>query len=556
MEPAQREESLEGRVLEGRYRILGMLGAGGMGAVYRAEHIKLGREVALKVLLAEYGNDATLRGRFEREAKALAALSHPNVVTVTDYGVADDMPYLVMELLAGRTLKERLAEGPLSPGQALQIEHDILRGLAYAHSQGVAHRDLKPGNVFLQALPDGHEHVKLLDFGLAKFVAREEPAGGPPLTRTGAILGTPSYMAPEQATGDPSDIRSDVYAAGLLLFEMLAGVRPFDGEPGEVLRMQLLSPLPRLEALCPSRVACPELEALLARATAKERPARFQDAGKMLAAISALPDPAVRETGVSHERPKAEPSRATVSGTAATMPGHAVAPTPSRAQGRSGGKRVVAAVLGAAALLVVLGAVAVAGLFAALGPGDAEESERHAAEPAPPAVRPPPVVDPPPPEEEPAGAPQEPAPAAAPNPWDARPTPSLLAQTKRQLDLGRAPSERTVGRLRTHAREHREDPRPLILIARTYFVRGWRPDAIERYELAFEATPQAAGDPAMLADLVQLAAHSRTSTRATALLQRAYGARAVAAIDEALAADGLPREDAERLRRARDLLAL
>src|SRR5262249_40680765 len=152
---------------------LSVIGAGGLGTVYRADDQKLGRAVAIKLLLEDFAVVSDLKRRFEREAKALGALGHPNIVSFTDSGVSDGMPYLVMELLEGRTLEVQLRDGAIAPARSIEIMKQILRGLAYAHAKGIAHRDLKPANVFMQALPDG-EHVRLLDFGLARFVDAEK----------------------------------------------------------------------------------------------------------------------------------------------------------------------------------------------------------------------------------------------------------------------------------------------------------------------------------------------------------------------------------------------
>ncbi len=204
--PGDADDPLLGRVLEGRYRIAGVLGSGGVGVVYRAEHIKLGRSVAVKLLQPEYAGSDSLRQRFEREATALAAVAHPHIVPVTDYGIAGDMPYIVMELLCGETLEHRLArEGALAPDVAFAVTSQALAALSFAHQGGLIHRDLKPGNVFLQSVPDVDVHVRILDFGLAKFVTGERSSQGPALTRTGSIFGTPAYMAPEQAVGAETD---------------------------------------------------------------------------------------------------------------------------------------------------------------------------------------------------------------------------------------------------------------------------------------------------------------------------------------------------------------
>jgi serine/threonine-protein kinase len=284
-----------GAELESRYRIEAELGSGGVGSVYRATHLKLGRAVAIKVLRPEYGASAELLQRFQREAQALAALSHPNVVTVTDYGVVGDTPYLVMELLEGETLSERLKRGALDPGDALEVMRQLLAALAFVHDAGLVHRDVKPGNVFLQKVPGEKAHVRLLDFGLAKFLA--PTGGGRPITRAGQIFGTPSYMSPEQVAGQEADARADVYAAGIILFEMLAGRTPFRGKTSDVMRLHLMEELPKIETVHPERAASPALWALLQKATAKTRAERFATVREFAAALDALEPPVVVAPG-------------------------------------------------------------------------------------------------------------------------------------------------------------------------------------------------------------------------------------------------------------------
>ena len=216
----------------GPYEILSPLGAGGMGEVYKAKDTRLGRSVAIKVLLGQHAEDPAMRARFEREAQAISALSHPSICTLHDVGEHEGMHYLVMEYLEGETLAARLARGPLALDQALELGREIAVALAAAHDHGVVHRDLKPGNVMLTK-----SGPKLLDFGLAKLhaashgivdpAARETVAG--PLTERGEILGTLQYMAPEQLEGLEADARSDIFAFGCLLYEMISGRRPFAG---------------------------------------------------------------------------------------------------------------------------------------------------------------------------------------------------------------------------------------------------------------------------------------------------------------------------------------
>ncbi|MBZ0120663.1 MAG: serine/threonine protein kinase, partial [Sandaracinaceae bacterium] len=187
------EDPFIGRVLNERYRIEGPLGEGGIGRVYRARHLTVGNHVALKVLQAQYENLQVLRDRFSREVEALARLKHPNIVTVQDYGVDNDVPYLVMELLDGTDLSRLIAKDVIEPRRVLDIFKQILRALAYAHEQGLVHRDLKPQNVFVRPVGGGAEHVEVLDFGLARFMD-DEQKGRAKLTRTGALIGTPAYM--------------------------------------------------------------------------------------------------------------------------------------------------------------------------------------------------------------------------------------------------------------------------------------------------------------------------------------------------------------------------
>jgi serine/threonine protein kinase len=332
------EHSLLGRVLEGRYRIDAVLGKGGVGVVYRAEHTTLGRPVAIKVLHEYFGDREDLRLRFEREAKVLSALAHPQVVAITDYGIAEGMPYLAMELLVGQTLAELLHERRvLHQDEALEISRGILRGLAFAHARGVLHRDLKPANVFLQRLPDDPHHVKLLDFGLAKIVEAEDDALDElTLTRQGTVLGTPAYMSPEQASGATVDSRTDIYSVGCILFELFAGRAPYlAATRPDLIRLHMLGAIPRVADVRPDAQALPELDALLTRALAKDPRQRFADGGDMLAALDALPRPVL--SGVPGRPPTGPTPRASSSSSsseAATV--HAKSSTGSGGTGPGG----------------------------------------------------------------------------------------------------------------------------------------------------------------------------------------------------------------------------
>ncbi|HJL19138.1 MAG TPA: serine/threonine-protein kinase, partial [Sandaracinaceae bacterium LLY-WYZ-13_1] len=286
---------LIGRELDGRYRLVAELGEGAMGTVYEAERLDAPGRSAVKVLNEDCSEQPDLRERFEREARALFGLQHPHILDVQDYGVIDGhQPYLVMERLEGQSLDEMVDEEVLDPATGLELGRQVLAGLAYAHSQGVLHRDLKTENVFVVRLPDGRLHAKLLDFGLVKFVDDERWGEGKKLTVAGSVMGSPAYMSPEQGTGGQMDARSDVYSAGVVLFELLTGAWPFIGESRmEMLKAHLLEPVPSLASAREGLRARPELDALLRKAMAKDADDRFADAQQMLAALEAVPQPQV-----------------------------------------------------------------------------------------------------------------------------------------------------------------------------------------------------------------------------------------------------------------------
>ena len=283
--------SLVGAVLDDRYQIESILGEGGMGAVYRAKTTD-GNHVAIKVLHEELGDNQELRERFQREIQVLFALQHPNVLAAHDFGIVNGSPYLVMELLDGQPLDGFLESNPPTPENALLVMRQILTGLAYAHSMGAVHRDLKSENVFITRGPDGNYLAKLLDFGLVKFTDDQKWGSARKLTMQGSVFGTPAYMAPEQCVGAPADARTDVYSAGVILFELLTGEWPFMEETQMAMfQAHLARPAPTLAATREDIAFRPELEQVVKTALQKKPQDRFPDAKTMLAALDAVPWP-------------------------------------------------------------------------------------------------------------------------------------------------------------------------------------------------------------------------------------------------------------------------
>jgi hypothetical protein len=274
-------EALLGQVLGGRYRLDAVLGMGAMGAVFRARHTGLERDVALKLLHEDMMASEEMRARFAREAAAISKLDHPNCVRISDFGSDDDHQYLVMELLQGESLSQRVDEDPLPSLPALEIADDVLAGLEHAHGHGLVHRDIKPDNVFMVHEEGGRARAKLLDFGIVKL---QEQEGARPLTKLGMIFGTPCYMSPEQATGATVDARTDLYSVGILLYYMLAGRLPFDSDdPLKVLRQQIREPPPPLPAEVPGPV-----RELVERLLAKKPEDRYPSASAAREAVTQL----------------------------------------------------------------------------------------------------------------------------------------------------------------------------------------------------------------------------------------------------------------------------
>ena len=278
--PAPDVRSRIGTLVAGRYRILRMIGEGGMGAVFEAEVLASGERVAVKLIKPEYATSTEVTGRFLQEVRAVSAVGHPNIVRLLDAGTDAHGPFMVLELLVGETLCDVLDRRPLGPREALAVMAATLDALQAAHAAGVVHRDIKPENIFLVGGVDRCTGVKLLDFGISKIISMQSATGG--ITRVGTAVGTPDYMSPEQAGGGRVDGRADLWSVGAVLYEAISLEHPFEGDSYQQLISNIvLHPHLPLRARVPAAPA--EVEAFIDRALRKEPADRYGSAGEMLA---------------------------------------------------------------------------------------------------------------------------------------------------------------------------------------------------------------------------------------------------------------------------------
>src|SRR5262245_8845777 len=279
---------LIGEVISSRYRIDELIAEGGMGAVYRAEHTLMRKRLAVKVLNPDVRGFPEAVERFEREAIAGAHIQHPNVAAATDFGKLEDgSHFLVLEYLEGEELRSIMNRGPIEPERAIKIVRQIVLALRAAHQLGIVHRDLKPENVMIIQKEREPDSVKLLDFGIAKVpvsdLAATRGASEAILTKLGVVYGTPEYMAPEQALGEELDGRADLYALGVIFYEMLCGVRPFEADSRVVLLgMVATKTPPRLAERVPGTKVPPEIEKIVLRLLERRTADRYVDAEELL----------------------------------------------------------------------------------------------------------------------------------------------------------------------------------------------------------------------------------------------------------------------------------
>ncbi len=313
------DDPLLGATLAGRYVVEALLGEGGMGRVYRARHHELTRLFAIKILFGELAALSDMRARFRLEAEAASRLDHPNVVSVIDVGETDEgLLYLAMDHVAGRELRTILdEEAPLAPERAAALARRLCRGLQHAHDRGMVHRDFKPENV-LVVDEAGVEVPRIADFGLA--VLTEDRQEGGRLTGNGEVLGTPPYMSPEQLGGGLLDVRSDLFSLGVVLYEMLAGVPPHEGNPFEVARKTLSEPCPAMSERAPGVDVAPELERVARRLLEKRPEDRYASAAEVIAVL---------DTCFPAQRTRTRPTTAPPAGEQATLVARASARSPS-----------------------------------------------------------------------------------------------------------------------------------------------------------------------------------------------------------------------------------
>jgi serine/threonine-protein kinase len=479
-----------GTVLQGRYRISERIAAGGMGVVYRGERVGLEKPVAIKFVHAFMASDPDIVRRFEIEAKAMSRVAHPACVPVIDFGVETGAPYLVMDFVTGETLRRTIERGPPPVDLVLTVMRQLLAGLEHAHGQGIVHRDVKPENVVLTEVTGMGVQARILDFGVAKLL------DGSTGQTTGFALGTPSYMAPEQTMGEPVDARTDVYAAGVVLFECLTGRKPFVADGlGELIRLQREAPVPALRTVVPGRRCSDQLEAVVRRALAKRPQERFQSARAFGEALDAVPE----------ARPEAAPVRSA-----------APVAAPSPPVERSGASRRWRLVAGAAAILAVVGLVvglsqrgssgAGAAPSAALAPGSEDEPSIEM------------------PEDDLAGGGvstiRPPSPAEVPG----------IERVQALLEAKRW--QEAVRLLEDLQEQHADNAYLPYLLGNLYTQKYWGRQGIDAYREAIRRDPALRGDPVLIRNTIRLFISDRHAWAAEKFLAETIGPAAIPFLEE------------------------
>ncbi|QRK06006.1 serine/threonine protein kinase [Archangium violaceum] len=501
--------------MQERYRILQRLAAGGMGVVYRGERLELGRAVAIKFLHSWMAADESFQRRFQIEAQAMSRLSHPCCVPVIDHGVHEGAPFMVMEFVTGQTLRALLREGgPLPVKRALGLVRQVLAGLAHAHAQGIVHRDIKPDNILLTEAIGLGDQVRILDFGLAKL--RDTVSG---LT-TGLAVGTPSYMAPEQIRAGEIDARTDLYSVGVLLFELLTGAKPFNGErAAEVMSQHQVAPPPSLSSIRPEAGFSQELEAAVRKAMAKQPGDRFQSATDFAATLEALPDASAPSGSSPTVRDHAAASSSALEATVSSRPQRTVSDSRTLVPPRD--KRPMLAVGAAGVLLVGLGA-------ALLWP-DAQESRPATNTPSPVAKSPPAPKQQPAPSGKPATSAQEEnvPPEDLPN----------IEQIERWVKEGERRRDQTLRALASLRAQYPRSAYAPYLEGHVNFDNLRWVDGLASYGAALRNNPAYRTDAKLIRNVIRCLVSDRFHTKCADFLVREVGAPAAPFLEEAARSD-------------------
>ncbi len=494
-----------GTLVQGRYRILERLGTGGMGVVYRGERIELGRAVAIKFLHGWVAEDPNTQKRFRIEAQAMSQLSHPCCVSIIDFGVEGGAPFMVMDFVTGRTLRSRVHEGgPLPVKQALSLMRQVLAGLSHAHSKGIVHRDIKPDNIILTEATGLGDQVRILDFGLARL--RDSAPG---LTQ-GMPVGTPSYMAPEQIRGEEVDARTDIYSAGVLLFELLTGQKPFNSERAAAVMLQHQeAPPPSLASVIPGAAFSLELEGLVAKALAKRPEDRFQSAADFASALESLPE--------ASATPAPSPVLAPAAPRLPEAAGPSVPPSSGARVWSGKGALMGAGVAG----LLVLGAGAVL-----LWPEAPAES---------PAASTPPVAVKSPAAEKPPPAPSQKEEAGlTPRSVPPEPLPGIEEIERWVREGRRDQSLRALAKLR---KQHPTSAYAPYLEGQVNFDNLRWVDGLASYGAAIRNNPAYRSDPTLIRNVIRCLVSDRFHSQCAEFLVREVGAPAATYLEEAARAD-------------------
>jgi serine/threonine-protein kinase len=514
-----------GTVLQGRYRLDALLASGAMGVVYRGQRVQLERPVAVKFLHPWIATQKAFLARFDTEARAMSRLQHPNCVSVIDFGV-EGTPYLVMDFVTGKTLRDVLGGGRLEPPRALRIVRQLLAGLGYAHAQGIIHRDLKPENLILTDEPGLNDHLRILDFGLAKL------RDGPAMT-AGFAVGTPSYMSPEQTGAEGAiDARTDLYAVGVLLFELLAGRKPFQSENvGELLLMHREMPPPLLRAATPGLGLSAEIEVVVGKALSKFADDRYQSAAEFSAALETTPEgrgvaPAAARAGAALPAPAAARPVPTAEATIVDSPSRIERLVQGEAKGPAPRDRRLVWVG------VALGAAAVAALLVGRAlHGDSVEASRKA------------VVA------RTAEAPAKPARAEAPGKGGRAEAAAPAAPAPANLDERLADARRTLARgdweqarasLEALRAEAPDNADAAYLLATIDLEHRRYTEGLAAAQVAARRDPGLKSDPDLIKDVIGALASDPVAERAGTFL-RAAGPQATPFLKDAAHRDPNPR---------------